>query len=89
VVVAAADTAVRLRVTSVVSRIGVSSPWSGESLAVPTPAIASVAQRHLSRGRSWLAAGGVAAATILAAVAFDLIGGGGSRPGNGGGGGPR
>ena len=61
--------------------------WAGESVTLDRDVLAEVSERRLSRGRSWAAAGIVAA--VMALVSTLAIGGfgedpGDSRPPNGG-----
>jgi hypothetical protein len=62
------DTAYVLRVSSVAYLNGQSNKWAGESLTVPTTAIAQARLREFSRSRTTLIGAGIAAA--LAAVFF-------------------
>jgi hypothetical protein len=83
------DTAVVIRVSSVINRVGYSSSWSGEQLRVPRSDVAGIERRSLNKGKSWLIGGGSVAAVALASLSFNLIGGGGKGGTGGGGGGPR
>jgi hypothetical protein len=50
--------------------------WSGEEINVSRDYIASVAERRLSRKRSWLMAGIVVGAIAVVALGVKIIGGG-------------
>jgi hypothetical protein len=73
-----------LSVTSVETKRGYSNPWSGETVAVPDNAVASLDVRKLSKGRSFLLAGIGVGGLVVTTVAFSLIGGG-TTPNSGGG----
>jgi hypothetical protein len=76
-----------LSVSSVEVRQGWDQPWTGETVAIPTDAIASLEVRRLARGRSYLLAGaGVAGVVALGTLALT---GSGSAPGPATGGPPR
>jgi hypothetical protein len=75
-----------LSVSSVETKRGIGQPWEGETVTVPTDAVASLDVRKLAKGRSILlvslGAGGLVATTL----AFSLLGSG--TPLNPGGGPP-
>jgi len=89
-VVVPGDSVVRLRVSSVINRVGYTTTWSGEEVRVPSTYVASIERRSLNRRKSWVAGGLSVAAVAAIGGAFALIGGrsGGNSTG-GGGGGPR
>lgn len=70
-VVAAADANVwDLRVVRVDYRGGTSSLWNRELVHFPRAALADPTERQLNKGKSWLMAGAVTAAALLAARLF-------------------
>lgn len=83
-VVQSTDTALVLSVTSVDHLRGLPDRWGGESIAVPRDFISTVGERRLSRGRTAIVLGVVAAAAVaatrIALEAFGTGGGGGDRP---------
>ncbi|MEJ7811936.1 MAG: hypothetical protein WKG32_16105 [Gemmatimonadaceae bacterium] len=84
----ATERSVSLAVQAVRLRNGVENYWNREPVTLERSTIALLSERRVSRKRSFLAGGAVAAvATIAAAVASGR--GSGSSPGGGGGPGPR
>jgi hypothetical protein len=78
-----ADTAVTLAVTATTDRVGSEVPWKGETVVFPRSAVASVEQKHLDRGKSYLV-GGIAAGLVAAiGVGFSVTGSGGGTASNG------
>jgi hypothetical protein len=74
-------------VSSVETKRGTGYSWQGETVTLPTDAIASLDVRRLSKGRSLLLAGVGAGGLVATTLAFSLFGGGtqlapgGGRPG--------
>jgi len=75
-------------VSSVETKRGLGYPWEGETVTLPTDAIASMDVRRLSKGRSLLLAGLGAGGVVATTLAFSLLGGG-TSPSPGGGRPPR
>ena len=75
-------------VSSVETKRGLGYPWEGETVTLPTDAIASMDVRRLSKGRSLLLAGLGASGVVATTLAFSLLGGG-TSPSPGGGRPPR
>lgn len=74
-VVAEADTSVwKLHVTRVEQRTGTSVTWNREIVPFPRIALTDATEKRLDKGRSWMAAGLVAAGAVLAAIAFGELG---------------
>jgi len=74
-VVAEADASVwKLHVTRVEQRTGSSINWNRELVSFPRYALTDITEKRLDRNRSWMAAGIITAAAILAAVAFGELG---------------
>ena len=74
-VVAEADTSVwKLHVTRVEQRTGSSIMWNREIVPFPRVALTDATEKRLDKGRSWMAAGLVAAGAVLAAIAFGELG---------------
>jgi len=71
-------------VSSVETKRGVGYSWEGETVRLPTDAIASLDVRRLSKGRSLLLAGVGAGGLVATTLAFSLLGSG-TQPGAGGG----
>jgi len=82
------DGGLLVSVSSVESKRGIGYPWEGETVTLPTDAIASMDVRRLSKGRSLLLAGLGAGGVVATTLAFSLLGGG-TSPGPGGGRPPR
>lgn len=85
--VARTDSEYVVRVASVDFVEAGASRWSNEQVSVPTEFVGGVTERRLSKARSWLTAGIVAAALVAFGLTVDLIGGGreggdGREPGN-------
>ena len=78
------DRGLLVSVTSVETKRGVGYPWEGETVTLPTDAIASMDVRRLSKGRSLLLASMGAGGLVATTLAFSLLGGG-TQPGAGGG----
>lgn len=72
----ASDSAYVVRVSSVDYVAAPTGHWAGEEVKVPRDYIASVAERRLSRKRSWLMAGIVVGGIVALAAAIKIIGGG-------------
>ncbi len=70
------DRGLLLSVSSVETKRGVGYPWEGETVTLPTDAIASLDVRRLSKGRSLLLAGIGASGVVATTLAFSLLGGG-------------
>ncbi len=70
------DRGLLLSVSSVETKRGVRYPWEGETVTLPTDAIASLDVRRLSKGRSLLLAGIGASGVVATTLAFSLLGGG-------------
>jgi hypothetical protein len=78
------DRGLLLSVTSVETKRGIGYPWEGETVTLPTDAIASLDVRRLSKGRSLLLASLGAGGVVATTLAFSLLGGGTSpNPGGG------
>ncbi len=74
-VVAEADASVwKLHVTRVEQRTGSSINWNRELVSFPRFTLTEVTEKRLDRSRSWMAAGLVTAAALLAAAAFGELG---------------
>lgn len=73
-----------ISVSSIETKQGFALPWSGETVAVPDNAVASLDVRRLARGRSLLLAGVGAGGLVATTLAFSLLGGG-TTPNPGGG----
>ena len=71
-------------VSSVETKRGIGYPWEGETVTLPTDAIASLDVRRLAKGRSLLLAGVGAGGLVATTLAFSLLGGG-TQLGPGGG----
>ena len=82
------DGGLLVSVSSVESKRGIGYPWEGETVTLPTDAIASMEVRRLSKGRSLLLAGLGAGGVVATTLAFSLLGGG-TSPNPGGGRPPR
>jgi hypothetical protein len=82
--VSSTDTSLVLAVTSVDHLRGEPDRWGGENVAVPRDFISTVGERRLSRGRTAIVLGVVAAAAVVATrIAIEGFGtgnGGGERP---------
>jgi len=63
-------------VSSVETKRGTGYSWQGETVTIPTDAIASLDVRRLSKGRSLLLAGVGAGGLVATTLAFSLLGGG-------------
>lgn len=72
---AVSDSALTLSMTNAVQRNGIETPWKGERVVFPRSKIASIQEKSIDRGRSWLLAGGGVAATLAIGAAFNLLGG--------------
>ena len=72
----ASDSMYVVQVSSVDYAAAPTGHWAGEEIKVPRDYIASVAERRLSRKRSWLMAGIVVGGIALLAAAIKIIGGG-------------
>jgi len=79
------DSTLTLHVSSVTRYDGTEESWRGEPVRVPLAAVARLEREQLSRARSGLLVGGVAAALALAAAVFGgngdatVLGGPGGR----------
>jgi hypothetical protein len=71
-------------VSSVETKRGIGYPWEGETVTLPSDAIASLDVRRLSKGRSLLLAGMGAGGLIATTALFVLRGGATSLTGVGG-----
>ena len=72
----ASDSLYVVRVSSVEYAAAPTGHWTGEEIKVPRDYVASVAERRLSRKRSWLMAGIAVGALVVLAAAIKIIGGG-------------
>jgi hypothetical protein len=70
------DRGLLVSVSSVETKRGIGYPWEGETVTLPTDAIASLDVRRLSKGRSLLLAGVGAGGVVATTLAFSLLGGG-------------
>ena len=75
------DSAYVVKVSSVEYVASPMGHWSGEEIAVSRDYIASVAERRLSRKRSWLAAGIVVGTIAVVSLGIKIFGGGGVSDG--------
>ncbi len=83
-IVATADEAVwNVNLTRVDYRGGSSVVWNKELVAFPRNALSHVNEKRVSKSRSWMAAGLIAAGAFLASRAFTEIGSSGDGPGGG------
>jgi hypothetical protein len=70
------DRGLLVSVSSVETKRGIGYPWQGETVTLPTDAIASLDVRQLSKGRSLLLASLGAGGVVATTLAFSLLGGG-------------
>jgi len=81
------DSTLQLRVVSLTRANGVEERWEGQPVDIPLASVAQLERSRVSRARSGLMAGGMAAALALAVAALGnpeaLSAGGGGRPGSG------
>ena len=77
----ASDSQYVVKVSSVEYVASPMGHWSGEEINVSRDYIASVAERRLSKKRSWLAAGIVVGAIAVVSLGIKIIGGGGVSDG--------
>ena len=77
IVVAADNSAWDLQMLRVDYRGGSSVTWNREQVRFPRSALSQASERRFSSGRSWLAAGLVTSAALLAARFLGVLGGGG------------
>ena len=70
------DSAFEMSVLSVEYLNGQRNNWTGESLTVSRDYVGSVKQRQFSQTRTWLTAGGIAAASVAFIVTRGLLTGG-------------
>ena len=77
----ASDSMYVVRVSSVDYLAAPTGHWTGEEIKVPRDYVASVAERRLSRKRSWVMAGIVVGAIAVVAAGIKIIGGGGVSDG--------
>jgi hypothetical protein len=83
-IVATADEAVwNVNLTRVDYRGGSSVVWNKELVAFPRNALSHVNVKRVSKSRSWMAAGLIAASAFLASRMFSEIGASGDGPGGG------
>jgi len=74
-VVATADADVwKMHLLRVDHRDGRSIPWNRELVSFPRYALTKTSEKRLDRTKSWIAAGAITVAAVLAARAFNLIG---------------
>lgn len=80
------DSAYALQVESVRYLNGQTNRWTGESVSVSKDYVGTVKERHLSRGRTFLAAAAIVGGAIVLIATRGIIGGGntGRDPGPGG-----
>ncbi|HET7379707.1 MAG TPA: hypothetical protein VFJ24_06680 [Gaiellales bacterium] len=69
------DAGVRLSVATVERRRGDETTWGGETVVLPTAAIASVDVRRLAKGRTILLAATGVGGLVVTSLAFSLTGG--------------
>jgi hypothetical protein len=62
--VAKTDSSFTLAMKRAVTLRRISTTWTGESLSVSSAFVGTVREKRLSRGRSWLVAGGATAAVV-------------------------
>ena len=79
--VAAPDTAFRIRVLSLEFLNGDKTHWAGEEIRVPSSYVGNVSSREFSRTRTLLAAGIVVGALAVAIATTSLVGGGSESEG--------
>ena len=77
------DQGMLLSVSSVENKRGIPQPWEGETVTVPTDAVASLDVRRLAKGRSLLLVGLGAGGLVATTLAFSLVGSG-TEPNPGG-----
>lgn len=65
---------VTMAVAIVETKHGDWTPWAGESVSIPMAHVASVDQRRLAKGRTFLLAGAGIAGVLTTALAFTLAG---------------
>jgi len=81
------DAGVVVSVASVELKRGNDVPWAGETIVLPSKAVASLEVRRLAKGRTVLLAGAGAGGLVFTTLAFSLlgssgpIGAGGGHPG--------
>lgn len=80
------DSAFEMSVLLVEYQNGQRNNWTGEALSVSRDYVGSVKQRQFSQSRTWLTAGGIAAASVAFIVSRGLLTNGneGKDPNNGG-----
>lgn len=71
-------------VSSVETKRGAELSWQGETVTLPTDAIASLDVRRLAKGRSILLAGVGAGGLVVTTLAFTVLAGGTPLPPGGG-----
>ena len=79
IVIAADNTTWDLKMLRVDYRGGTSVFWKQEQVRFPRSALSQATERRFSSGRSWLAAGLVTSAALLAARFLGVLGGGGDE----------
>jgi hypothetical protein len=77
----ASDSVYLVRVASVEYAGAPTAHWTGEEVKVPRDYVASVAERRLSRKRSWLAAALAVGVIVAISAAISIFGGGTSPDG--------
>lgn len=87
-IVGASDTAYVLSVSHILGINGNRNPWAGETVQVQRAYVANSLQRQFSRSRSFIVAGGAAAAVVAFILTRNLFGLGGGDASNGPPGGP-
>ena len=80
---AVTDTSVTLAVNETTDRLGVETPWRGESVTIQRGMLEEFRGRSISRGRSFMAGGITAGLVALVGVGFTLSGSGGDGRGGG------
>ncbi len=87
-IVGASDTAYVVSVSDIRGINGTRSPWVGETVQVQRAYVSNSLQRRFSRGRTFIVAGGAAAAVVAFILTRNLLGLGGGDAGNAPPGGP-
>ena len=78
------DAGILVSVSSVELKRGEDVSWAGETITLPTDAVASLDVRRLAKGRTVLLVGAGAGGLVATALAFSLIGSSNPIQGTGG-----
>jgi len=78
------DAGVVVSVASVELKRGNDVPWAGETIVLPSNAVASLEVRRLAKGRTVLLAGAGAGGLVFTTLAFSLLGSSGTIGAGGG-----